>query len=83
MIVSGMLVWSSFLICVCMFIVSKALLISSASSCRGGIYYCLLDLSCGECNVISLHLLCCSVNGSVCPVCCMLVNCLVITIFMS
>ena len=32
--------------------------------------YCLLDLSCGECNVISLFVLCCSVNGSVCFVCC-------------
>ena len=31
MIVPGMLVCSSFLICVCMFIVSKALLISSAT----------------------------------------------------
>ena len=28
--------------------------------------HCLLDLSCGECNVISLYFLCCSVNGSVC-----------------
>ena len=32
-------------------------------------YFCfvllLLDLSCGECNVISLYVLCCSVNGSV------------------
>ena len=32
--------------------------------------YCLLDLSCGECNVISLYVLCFSVNGSVCFVCC-------------
>ena len=31
MIASGMLVCSSFLICVCMFIVSKALLISSTT----------------------------------------------------
>ena len=29
-----------------------------------------MDLSCGERNVISLHVLCCSVNGSVCFVCC-------------
>ena len=28
--------------------------------------YCLLDLSCGECPAISLYILCCSVNGSVC-----------------
>ena len=32
--------------------------------------YCLLDLSCGECNVIALYVLCYSVNGSVCFVCC-------------
>ena len=25
----------------------------------------------GECDVVSLYLLCCSVNGSVCFVCCM------------
>ena len=30
--------------------------------------YCLLGLSCGEFNVISLYFLCCSVNGSVCLV---------------
>ena len=48
MIAPGMLVCSSFLICVCMFIVSKALLI-----------------------------VCCSVNVSVCFVCCVFVNCLV------
>ena len=27
-------------------------------------------MSCGECNVIALYFLCCSVNGSVCLVCC-------------
>ena len=32
--------------------------------------YCLLDLRCGKCNVISLYFMCCSVNGSVCLVCC-------------
>ena len=26
--------------------------------------FCLLDLSCGECNVIFLYVLCCSVNGT-------------------
>ena len=30
------------------------------------------DLSCGECDVISLYFMCCSVNVSVCPVCCVL-----------
>ena len=34
------------------------------------LFYCLLDLSCGECNVISLYVLCCSVNVYVCFVCC-------------
>ena len=41
--------------------------------------YCLLDLSCGEDNVISLYFLGFSVNGSICPVCCVsdtVVNCL-------
>ena len=33
-------------------------------------YYCLLDLSCSECDVISLYFMCCSVNGSVCILCC-------------
>ena len=32
-------------------------------------FYCLLDLSRGECNVIALSFLCCSVNGSGCLVC--------------
>ena len=39
--------------------------------------YCLLDLSCGECYVISLYFVRCSVGVSVCLVCCVLVNCLV------
>ena len=30
--------------------------------------YCLLHLSCSECNVLSLYFLRCSVNGSVCLV---------------
>ena len=34
-------------------------------------FYYLLDLSCGECNVKSLYVLCFSVNGSLCFVCCM------------
>ena len=33
------------------------------------LFYCLLDLSCGECNVICLYSLRVSVNGSVCLVC--------------
>ena len=38
--------------------------------CNFTLFYCLLDLICGECNVISLYFLCCSVNGSVCLVWC-------------
>ena len=41
------------------------------------LFYCLLDLSCSECDVMSLYFLCCSVNISFCLVCCVLVNCLV------
>ena len=37
-------------------------------SCFIALFYCLLDLSCGEYNVISLYCLCCSVNGPVCLV---------------
>ena len=33
------------------------------------LFYCHLDLICGECDVISLYFMCCSVNGSVCLVC--------------
>ena len=33
-------------------------------------FYCLLDIRSGECNVVSLYVLCCPVNGSVCFVCC-------------
>ena len=39
-------------------------------SCYFYLLYCCLDLSCGECDVISLYFMCCSVNGSVCLVCC-------------
>ena len=41
------------------------------------LFYCILDLSCDECYVISLYCMCYSVNGSVCLVCCVFVNCLV------
>ena len=46
-------------------------------SCYFYPFYCLLDLSCSECDVISLCFMCCSVNGSVCLLCCVFVNCLV------
>ena len=39
---------------------------------------CFRCLSCGECDIISLYSICCSVNGSVCVVCLtVFVNCLV------
>ena len=34
------------------------------------LFYCLLDLRSGECNVVSLYVVCCSVNVSVCFVYC-------------
>ena len=44
-------------------------------------YFCFvllpLDMRSGECNVLSLYVMCCPVNGSVCFVCCGFVNCLV------
>ena len=41
-------------------------------------WYCLLDLRCGECDVISLYFICFTVNGSVCLMCfTVFVNCLV------
>ena len=39
-------------------------------SCYFTLFYCLLALRNGECNVVSLYVLCCPVNGSVCFVCC-------------
>ena len=37
-------------------------------------FYSLLNLRSSECDVISLYLMCCSVNGSVCLVCCVFDN---------
>ena len=39
-------------------------------NCYFYFFYCFLDLRSGECDVVSLYVLCCSVNGSVCHVCC-------------
>ena len=36
-----------------------------------------MDLRSGDCNVVSLYVLCCPVNGYVCVVCSVFVNCLV------
>ena len=41
------------------------------------LFYCLLDLGCGECYVISLYFGCWSVSVSVSLVWCVFVNCLV------
>ena len=38
------------------------------------LFYCLLDLRSCECDVVSLYVLCCSVNGSVCLMCCVFVK---------
>ena len=40
------------------------------------LFYCLLDLSCGESYVISLYFVSYTIGVSVCPVCCLFVNCL-------
>ena len=34
------------------------------------LFYSLLDLKSSECDVVSLYVVCCSVNVSVCFVCC-------------
>ena len=39
---------------------------------RAYVFYSLLDLRSSECNVVSLYVVCCSVNVSVCFVCCVL-----------
>ena len=41
------------------------------------LFCCLLNLSCGVCDVIALYFMCCSVNGSISHLCCVFVNCLV------
>ena len=46
-------------------------------SCYFYFVYRLLDLSYGECDVISMHCMCFFVNGSVCLVCCVFVICMV------
>ena len=47
-------------------------------SCYFCFDYCLLYMSNGECYVISLYYVCCSVNGSICVGCLtVFVNCLV------
>ena len=45
--------------------------------CHSPLKLPLREKAVGECNVISLYFMCCSINGSVCLVCCVFVNCLV------
>ena len=46
----------------------RCLMFSLSGHCE--LLFFALDLNCGECDVISLYFMCCSVNGSVCLVCC-------------
>ena len=41
-------------------------------NCFFTLFYSLLDLRSSECDVVSLYVVCCSVNVSVCFVCCVL-----------
>ena len=41
-------------------------------NCYFTLFYSLLDLRSSECNVVSLYVVCCSVNVSVCFVCCVI-----------
>ena len=50
-------------------------------NCYFNLFYSLLDLRSSECDVVLLYVVCCSVNVSVCFVCCVFVNCLVVKQF--
>ena len=54
----------------------RCLILSLSGPCELLFFYFfyLLDLRSGECNVASLYVLCCPVNGSVCFVCCVFDN---------
>ena len=47
----------------------RGLIFSLSGPCEFALFYCILDLR-SECNVVSLYVMCCHVNGSVCFVCC-------------
>ena len=59
----------------------RCLMFSLSGSCELlFLLYFITSWGCGECNVISLYFMCCSVNGSVCVVCGVsdsVLNCLV------
>ena len=48
----------------------RCLIFNLSGPCE--LFYSLLDLRSSECNVVSLYVVCCSVNVSVCFVCCVL-----------
>ena len=49
-------------------------LIFNFVNCFFSLFYSLLDLRGSECDVVSLYVVCCSVNVSVCFVCCVFDN---------
>ena len=52
----------------------RCLIFSLSGPCEFLFLLCCIDLRSGECDVVSLYVLCCSVNGYVCIVCCVFVN---------
>ena len=48
----------------------RCLIFNLSGPCE--LFYRLLDLKSSECDVVSLYVVCCSVNVSVCFVCCVL-----------
>ena len=52
----------------------RCLMFSLSGPCELLFLLCFIA-SCVECDVISLYFMCCCVNGSVCLVCCVFVNC--------
>ena len=53
----------------------RCLMFNLSGPCELLFFYYLLDLSCGECYVMSFYVMCCSVAISVCLMCCVFVNC--------
>ena len=50
----------------------RCLIFNLSGPCELLFFYSLLDLRSSECNVVSLYVVCCSLNVSVCFVCCVL-----------
>ena len=48
----------------------RCLIFNLSGPCELLFLLCLLDLRSSECEVVSLYVVCCSVNVSVCFVCC-------------